>query len=141
VPNAEIFAAELSDDGVVTEVLRPSAILTEESARSVLVELAIRDVRGGGLWQSDPTRWTRVDVPWHNEVDAGEAVIVGAIQVSYGTPTRYDITIYRVTITAAGRELGWTVEALCDEALGFAGLSLATCPRASLAAPPKPFRF
>jgi len=36
---------------------------------------------------------------------------------------------------------GWTVESLCDEALGFGGLTLATCPRADLKPPPKPFRF
>jgi hypothetical protein len=33
------------------------------------------------------------------------------------------------------------VESLCDEALAFGGLDLATCPRATLQAPPKPFRF
>jgi hypothetical protein len=33
------------------------------------------------------------------------------------------------------------VENLSDEALGFGGLTLLTCPRASLAEPPRPFRM
>ena len=61
--------------------------------------------------------------------------------MAYGTPTRYEITIYRVTVTRFGTAQGWTVEALCNEALGFGSLDLASCPRASLNAPPKPFRF
>jgi hypothetical protein len=61
--------------------------------------------------------------------------------VAYGTPTRYEITIYRVTVTKFGNEQGWTVTTLCDEALGFGGLDLANCPRAALSDPPKPFVF
>jgi hypothetical protein len=34
-----------------------------------------------------------------------------------------------------------TVASLCDEALKFGGLTLATCPRADLKPPPQPFRF
>ena len=43
--------------------------------------------------------------------------LIGSVQVAYGTPTRYELTIYRVTITRRGQELGWTVESLTDEAL------------------------
>lgn len=67
--------------------------------------------------------------------------MLGSIQVAYGTPTKYEITIYRVTVTHAGAAYGWTVRTLCDEALGFGDLTLAMCPRAELTAPPKPFRF
>lgn len=129
------------DEGIVTEVIRPAAIVPEESARAVLVELALRDVNNAGFWLSDPSRWARYDMPWRGPGDAGESQLVGTIQVAYGTPTRYEITIYRATITRRGTELGWTVIKLCDEALGFGGLDLATCPRASLKPPPKPFRF
>jgi hypothetical protein len=66
---------------------------------------------------------------------------IGTLQVAYGTPTKYEITVYRATITRHGTEQGWTVSTLCDEALGFGGLELATCPGASLKPPPKPFRF
>ena len=132
---------ETYDEGVVTEVIRPAAILTEETARIVLVELSLRDVHNGGLWMSDPSRWARYDAPWAREGDPGHAELLGTIQVAYGTPTRYDITLYRATITRVGTERGWTVVKLCDEALGFCGLDLATCPRASLNAPPKPFRY
>ena len=136
----EQLAAEAYDEGVVSEVLRPSAIVPENSARAVLVELALRDVQNHGLWLSQPSLWSRYDRPWlHGE--PGAAQLIGMIQVAYGTPTRYDITIYRVTLTPVGTSAGWTVTSLCDEALGFGGLDIATCPRADLAAPPKPFRY
>jgi hypothetical protein len=131
---------DMADDGYTSEVIRPAAILPEEAARAVLVELAARDVTLGGHWQSDPRLWSRYDSPWHGGVRGG-AQLVGTIQVAYGTPTRYEITVYRVTVTRRGVDLGWTVQSLCDEALGFGGIDLATCPRAALLAPPKPFRF
>ena len=72
---------------------------------------------------------------------AGDAVLLGNLQCAYGTPSTYEITVCRVTITAYGATSGWTVESLCDEALGFAELQLADCPRADLAPPPRPFKF
>lgn len=133
--------AELYDDVVVTEVIRPAAIVPEESARQILVELALQDVVRGGVWASDPSRWSRYDMPWRSAADAGGAQLIGTVEVAYGTPTKYDITVYRVTITRYGESLGWTVASLSDEVLAFGGLDLATCPRADLAPPPKPFRF
>jgi hypothetical protein len=141
VHDSELLMAEAYDEGVVTEVIRPAAIIPEESTRAVLVELALRDVQNGGVWQSEPSLWSRYDRPWQAYGTPGAAQLIGTIQVAYGTPTRYEITIYRVTVTKFGSEQGWTVTSLCDEALGFGGLNLANCPRASLAAPPKPFRF
>lgn len=138
---AELFASEVYDDVAVTEVIRPAAIVPEESARQILVELALQDVVRGGVWASDPHRWARYDMPWRGSGDPAGAQLIGTIEVAYGTPTKYDITIYRVTITRYGEGLGWSVEALSDEALTFGGLDLATCPRAELAPPPKPFRF
>jgi hypothetical protein len=44
-------------------------------------------------------------------------------------------------VTKFGNDQGWTVDSICDEALDFGGLDLASCPRAILSAPPKPFRF
>ncbi len=139
--DSEIFMTEMYDEGVVTEVIRPAAIVPEEAARAVIVELTLRDVQYGGLWLSDPSRWALYDAPWAAPGQPGTADLIGSIQVAYGTPTKYEITIYRATITRRGTELGWTVTKLCDEALRFGGLDLATCPRASLAAPPKPFHF
>ena len=51
--------------------------------------------------------------------------------MTYGVPSRYDITLYRVSITAHGAELGWTVPALVDEVLRPAYLTLDTIPRAA----------
>lgn len=138
----EMLAAEAYDEGSTTEVIRPAAVLPESNAKQVLVELAMRDARSGGLWWSEPTQWLRYDRSWDGEAATqGTARHIGTLQVAYGTPTRYEITVYRVTVTAAGSGLGWTVETLCDEAFGFGGLTLASCPRADLAPPPPPFRL
>jgi hypothetical protein len=138
----ELFMTEAYDEGVVTEVIRPAAVLPESSARAVLVELAMRDVHGHGVWHAQPTLWRRYDRPWDAaDGSAGSSVLLGTMQVAYGTPDRYSITIYRATITRFGHDNGWTVESLCDEALGYGGQTLATCPRADLKPPPKPFKF
>jgi hypothetical protein len=138
----ERLAQEAVDEGVVTEVIRPAAIIPENAAREVLMQLALRDVRVGGHWQADPSVWRRYDRPWDgHDGGPGAAQLLGSIQVAYGVPTRYEITIYRVTLSELGDRLGWTVSFLCDEALGYGGLTLATCPRAELTPPPRPFRF
>jgi hypothetical protein len=137
----ELLMAEAYDEGVVSEVIRPAAIVPEEAARAVLVELALRDVQNGGVWQSEPQLWSLYDRPWHGYDNPAGAELIGTIQVAYGTPTKYEITIYRVTVTRFGVDHGWTVTSLTDSALGFGGLTLAECPRATLAAPPRPFRF
>lgn len=138
----ERLMTELYDDGVVDEVIRPAAVLPEEAARLVLVELSMRSIDCGGLWDAKPTLWQRYDRPRDaDDPTPMEARLIGSMQVAYGTPTRYEITIYRATVTRLGTENGWTVESLCDEALGFGGLTLATCPRASLAPPPPRFKM
>lgn len=138
----ELLLTEAYDDGVVTEVIRPSAIVPEDSARQVMMELALHDVRTGGHWWSEPTLWKRFDKPWDGaDGGAGSAELLGTIQIAYGVPTRYEITIFRATITRVGGQHGMTVNGLCDEALRFGGLSLATCPRADLTAPPPVFRY
>ena len=138
----ERLAEQAHDEGVITEVIRPAAILPEGATRAVLMQLALNDARVGGLWQADPSVWRRYDRPWDG-VDGGpgSSQLLGTIQVAYGVPTRYEITIFRVTVSDVGDRLGWSVTTLCDEALGYGGLTLETCPRATLAAPPRPFRF
>jgi hypothetical protein len=141
VDKLELLVSEAFGDGVITEVLRPSAIVPEDAARNILIEMAMRDVRLDGEWWADPATWRRYDKPWDGpERGQGTAELLGSIQVAYGTPTRYEITIYRVSITRAGAEQGWTVESLTNEALGYGGLTLANCPRADLKPPPKPFQ-
>ena len=128
--------------GEATTVIRPSAVLGEKAARAVIAELEYRDVGRGGVWSASSGLWQRYDVPWDGIGGTrGTAQLVGSIAAVYGTPSKYDITIYRVTTTEHGREQGWTVERLCDDALQYAGLTLATCPRAALVAPPTPDPF
>src|SRR5947209_5272493 len=124
---------ELIDEGAVTQVIRPAAVIPEEAAHDVLMALSLRDVRVGGVWQAEPSLWRRFDRAWEpGDESPGDAELIGSIQIAYGVPTRYEITIFRATVTKNGSQQGWTVEALCDEALAFGGLSLASCPRADL---------
>jgi hypothetical protein len=137
-----MLSAAVNDDFIVTEVIRPAAVLPEAATRSILAELALRDVRAEGHWLADPSTWQRYDRPWDG-VDgrAGSALLMGEMQVAYGTPTRYDVTVFKVTLSSQGTAAGWTVAKLCDEAFGFGGLTLTSCPRAALNAPPRPFRL
>jgi hypothetical protein len=144
-PSGDAFAGDADDvaydENVVSEVIRPAAIVPEEAARAILVELSLNSVHSGGVWRAEPSRWNRYDKPWASTEDPGDSCLLGSIQVAYGTPTKYEITIYRVSITRLGTEIGLTVQGLTDEALGHGELTLDDCPRASIQPPPKPFRF
>lgn len=123
-------------------MIRPAAVVPEVAANRIISELTSRDVSRGGVWNASATVWQRYSAPWDGLGGTrGSAFVVGTIAVAYGTPIRDHITIYRVTVTDQGNELGWTVDQLCDEALGFGDLSLAICPRAEMAAPPTPDPF
>lgn len=127
-------------DGIM-QVIRPAAVVPELAARKILIELAAQDVRNGGIWRSQPNLWSLFHAPWASPVDPGDAKLLGTIHLAYGTPTKYEITVYRVQVTRFATDRGWTVELLTDEALAHGNLSLRECPRAELADPPAPFRF
>ena len=138
----ELLVSEAYDEGLVTEVIRPSAVMPDDVARQVLMELNLRDVRVGGVWWSEPSTWRRYDSPWEGPGGTqGSSKLLGTIQVAYGVPTRYEITIFRATITREGTVSGYTVESLCDEVLAYGGLTLTSCPRADLKPPPRPFHL
>jgi hypothetical protein len=130
---------EAYDVGVISEVIRPAAVVPEDACRAILVEMSLNSAAADGCWVAEPSRWNRYDGPWTEHDRPGDAHLVGMIQVAYGTPTRYEITIYRVTITTVGSRLGWTVQSLCNEALGFGDITLADCPRVALTPVPKPY--
>lgn len=128
--------------GETTTVLRPSAVLGEHAARRVVEELESRDVSRGGVWSASSGVWQRYDTPWNGVGGTrGTSQLVGTVAAVYGTPSKYDITIYRVTTTEHGRAAGWNVDRLCDDALQYADLTLASCPRAALVTPPAPDPF
>ena len=117
-----------------TTVIRPSAVLSEQLATKIIRELEKRDVSVGGLWSASVGLWQRYDKPWDGPGGThGTAQLVGTIGAVYGTPNKYDITIYRVTVTEHGQRMGWGVESLTDDALKYVDLTLATCPRTSMA--------
>lgn len=110
--------------------LRPPAALPPRAAEQVLAALDERDVSAGGLWNAGPGMWQRYDVAWDGPAGMrGSAELVGSVAIMHGRPHRGEVAVYKASITTRGRALGWTPERLCDEALAFAGLSLASCPR------------
>ena len=123
-------------------VLRPGAVLDNRNAARVTAELNRLDVSRGGTWNVGTSLWQRFDQPWNGpHGQRGEARLMGSIGVMYDAPSRHQITLYRVTITADGTELGWSVNRLCDDALSWIGLTLASCPRADLGGAPRPDPF
>src|SRR5437764_6906618 len=60
----ELLVAEAYDEGSVSKIIRPAAILPETNARGVLVELALHDVHNGDHWDAQPNLWRRFDRPF-----------------------------------------------------------------------------
>jgi hypothetical protein len=130
------------EDFATTEVIRPAAVLSESAARGILAGLAEDDVRDKGRWLTSPGVWERYDRPWATGAkDPGDAVHLGTVRSIYDSPQRYFVTIFRVSITPAGLQDGWSVDSLCDDALKHGGLTLADCPRADFSPAPLPFRL
>ena len=126
---------------VATErVIRPAAVVPERAARQIMAWLEDHDVTGGGCWSHDVSYVQRFSGPFDGAAGMrGTAVLLGSIHMVWD---RWSATIYRANVTEAGAQAGLSVEKLCDQVLGVAGLSLATCPRADLvdAPVPDPFR-
>lgn len=119
-------------------VIRPAAVLPERAAQLILTALAKSDVRRAGVWNTTTTLWQRFDRPWDGALTSkGSAVLLGSLAVVYGTPTRASITVYRASVSPEAAAAGWDTDRLCDEAFGYAGLTLASCPRADLQSPPR----
>src|SRR3954451_22332321 len=131
------YGTAFSGAGELTKVLRPDAVVPEASAARIIEQLSTRDVARGGVWNVRATLWQRSSGAWYGiGGTTGSAVLICSIAVAYETPVRNHITIYRVTITEGGRDSGWTVEALCDEALGYGGGRLRRLPPARPSDPP-----
>jgi hypothetical protein len=117
--------------------IRPAAILPIEAATRIVKALEELDVSRGGVWNASAGVWQRYDHPWDGPLGSrGTAELVGSIGVIYDRPRRLEITVYKATLTAAGRLQGWTTDRICDDALGHADLSLASCSRDVLSEPP-----
>lgn len=121
-------------------VIRPAAQLPERAARQILAWLAEHDVTRGGCWTHDVSTFQRYSGPFDGPAGLrGSAQLWGTLNIVW---EGYSVTIFRVRVTEAGAAAGCTVDSLCDEVLGVVGLTLASCPRASLAPAPgaDPFR-
>jgi hypothetical protein len=120
-------------------VIRPAAIIPEHAARMLLAWVAVHDVTHGGVWAHDIGYFKRFSGPFDGVAGMrGTAVLLGSVHVTWD---KYEVTIFRVSMTDEGAARGMTVESLCNELLLHAGLTLATCPRADLAPAPAPDPF
>jgi hypothetical protein len=124
------------------QIIRPSAIVPEDAAAKIVAALSAGDVSRGGVWNASVSVWQLYDRPWVGVAGMrGDSQLIGSIAVVYDSPARHQITIYKVNISDYGHSLGWTVDRLCDSALGYAALTLASCPRAHMVSPPPPDPF
>ena len=122
-----------------TRVIRPAAVLADRDARAVMQWLGRHDVTAGGCWAHDVSYIKRFSGPFDGPSGMrGSAVLLGSIYITW---ERYEVTIYRVSITEEGAAAGLTVETLCDDVLSVVGLTLASCPRAQLVEAPVPDPF
>ncbi|GAC1442215.1 MAG: hypothetical protein NVS3B26_08490 [Mycobacteriales bacterium] len=135
-------AALARQDGAVSSsdrIIRPAAVIPERLARLVLAWLKDNDVARGGLWASDVASIQRFSGPFDGIGGMrGSSRLLGSLHITWD---KYEVTIYRVHVTDEGAASGLSVEALCDEVLAPAGLTLASCPRAHLAPAPLPDPF
>ncbi len=78
---------------MVTEVIRPAAVVPEETAREILIGAVAeqRARRRRLVRRAQPVE--RYDQPLTELDNPGSAGLIGTIQVAYGTPRKYDITI------------------------------------------------
>lgn len=115
-------------------VIRPAAVLSDRAARAIMSWLDDNDVSHGGVWAHDVGYIKRFSAPFDGVGGMrGSSVLLGSIHITW---EKYQVTIFRVNVTDEGLERGLTVESLCDEVLAVAGLTLASCPRADIAAAP-----
>jgi hypothetical protein len=125
--------------GDMDRVIRPAAVIPEQAARLLMSWVAVHDVTHGGVWAHDIGYFKRFSGPFDGVGGMrGSAVLLGSIHVTWD---KYEVTIFRVSITDDGLARGMTVESLCNELLLHAGLTLATCPRANMAPAPAPDPF
>jgi hypothetical protein len=109
----------------------------------VVRELERRDVSSGGVWNASPGLWQRYDVPWNGNPHRARHRAAGrqASGAVYGTPSKYDITIYRVVTTEHGRgRLDGRVALRRRAAVRRPEPGHLPARRAGVAADPDPFR-
>ena len=129
----------MRSDASLDRVIRPAAVVHERAAREIVAWLKNHDVSVGGCWEHGVGYIKRFSGPFNGPSGMrGNAVLLGSLHITWD---KYDVTIYRASITDAGATRGLTVDRLCDEVLAVAGLTLASCPRASLVSAPLPDPF
>src|SRR5947209_18466098 len=86
----QLVGVEQYVDGVISEVIRPAAIVPEEAARAILAELRLRSVELSGCWVATAQRWSRYSGPGVDSNGQPLGELVGVIEAVYGASTRYE---------------------------------------------------
>src|SRR5438067_10544434 len=86
-----LVGVEQYGGGVVSEVIRPAAIVPEEAARTILATLQAQAVDRNGLWVATARQWARYDRTGVDSNGHPLGELVGCIEAVYGATTRYEV--------------------------------------------------
>jgi len=102
-----MIAHVASTEFASSEVIRPAAVLSDSHARLILAGLAADDVQAGGHWWTRVGVWRRYAGPWSPGADGpGSAIQLGTVSCVYDSPSRYSVTVFRVSLTIFGLHQG-----------------------------------
>jgi hypothetical protein len=124
-PEHKSFRLTRSSGPTTTSDVRPDVVLPVEKARAVLAAAAQNDVASGGAFSPGPAGVQVWSGPWNGPTGGpGTAEHLGSVDWSYDTPVAHYVTIYRVMLTAPGRETGLTTDSLLGTVLAMAGIGV-----------------
>ena len=109
------------DDVTVTEIIGPAAVLSGANAQRLRRRRTEADdvrTRKSLAPRARMLAPVRASVEGQGRASAAAARLLGSIEVAYGMPTRYEITIFRATITLLGARLGNHGQLAVRQALG-----------------------
>jgi hypothetical protein len=142
-PEHKSFRLTRGSGPTTTSQVRPDVVLPVDKARAVLTAAAQNDVAHGGAFSPGPAGVQVWSGAWNGPTGGpGTATHLGSIDWSYDTPVAHYVTIYRVMLTAAGRETGLTTDSLLGTVLALAGLGVppVDMTTAQVPLPRDPFR-
>lgn len=121
-PRPEHRSFRLSRPALATaNDVREDLVLPAEQARAVLAAAAAKDVASGGAFSPGPAGVQVWSGAWNGPTGgAGTSEHLGSVDWSWDTPASGYVTVYRVMLTAAGSERGFSTDSLLRKVLGLA---------------------
>jgi hypothetical protein len=141
-PEHKSFRLTRGSGPTTTSEVRPDVVLPVDKARAVLTAASQNDVAHGGAFSPGPAGVQVWSGAWNGPTGGpGTSAHLGSIDWSYDTPVAHYVTVYRIMLTAAGRETGLTTDSLLGTVLALAGLGVpAGEVTAQVPLPRDPFR-